>query len=244
MTKDTLPSVDLVIPALNEEVNIAGLLEVLPWSRLRHVVVADNGSTDHTADLAHAGGAQVVQEPHRGYGGACLAALDWIACHPPVPDMVAFLDADLADDPAHLVNLIKPIDSGKADLVMGSRHRLAQQHAMNPAQRFGNFVACTLLRLTTGVTFTDLGPQRVIRYSSLQRLDMTDRTWGWTVEMQFKAAARGLRCIEIDVPYRRRHAGHSKISGSMTGAVAAGYRIIVTIAQLWWQHRRHHHLSM
>ena len=211
------------------------LMASLPRAVLRHVVVADNGSTDRTAELARAGGAEVVYEPQRGYGAACLAALTWISQQSPPPDMVAFLDADLADDPDQLRRLIEPINTGVADLVIGSRSRLADPKALEPTQRMGNFVACTALRLLTGVPFTDLGPLRVIRWRCLQGLAMADRTWGWTVEMQYKAAEQRLRCIDIDVPYHNRHAGRSKISGSIRGSIAAGYRILLTITKLRWR---------
>ncbi len=210
------------------------LMKALPWPHLRRVVVADNGSTDHTADFARAGGADVVHEPRRGYGAACLTALEWIADSPPVPDVVAFLDADLADDPSQLPRLLQLIDRGEADLVIGSRSRLAEPGAMTAAQRIGNAIACVMLRVLSGTRFTDLGPLRAVRWTSLQELAMENRTWGWTIEMQYKAARQGLRCTEIEVPYRRRHAGRSKISGSIVGATRAGCRIVATIAQLWW----------
>lgn len=231
-------TVDLIIPARNEEANIGALLAALPREILRHVIVADNGSTDQTAKLARDNGAVVVHEPQRGYGAACLAGLEWIAAQKKPPDAVAFLDADLADDPAQLPALIAPIATGEADLVIGSRRRLAQPGALTSTQRFGNALACWLIRLITGHRYSDLGPMRVIRWSSLRILAMSDRTWGWTVEMQFKAATRGLRAVEIDVPYRCRNAGQSKISGSWVGSIRAGWKIIATIATLWWRQGR------
>lgn len=225
--------IDLVIPARDEAENIAAMLTALPWDHLRHVIVADNGSRDATADLARAGGAVVVTEPRRGYGAACLAGLAWIAAQPDPPLAVAFLDADLADDPARLPRLLDAIRRGEADLAIGSRTHLAQPGALDPHQRFGNWLACRLIRLATGRRYRDLGPMRAIRWGALRQLDMRDPTWGWTVEMQFKAATLGLRVVEIDVPYRRRHAGHSKISGSLTGSVRAGWKIITTIGGLW-----------
>lgn len=232
--------VDLVIPARNEELNIGALLAALPRATLRHVIVADNGSTDRTAKLAQDHGAVVVHEPQRGYGAACLAGLGWIAALDDPPDVVAFIDADLADDPALLPTLCAPITNNKADLVIGSRRRLAQPGALTSSQRFGNALACRLIRLVTGQRYSDLGPMRAIRWSRLQTLAMSDRTWGWTVEIQFKAATQGLRFAEIDVPYRPRNAGQSKISGSWIGSVRAGWKIITTIAKLWWRggHRR------
>lgn len=226
-------SLDLIVPARNEAPNIPALfdaLQALPTGTARRVVVADNGSTDATADLAAARGALIATEPKPGYGGACLAGLARLAEDP--PDVVGFLDADLADDPAQLPRLIAPIADGEADLVIGSRRKLAESGALDPHQRFGNALACALLRLTTGRRYTDLGPMRLVTWDALQRLDMRDTTWGWTVEMQFKAARLGLRVVEIDVPYRKRHAGVSKISGSLKGSARAGVKIIGTIAGL------------
>jgi len=229
------PTVDLIIPARNEEMNIGKLLAALPKTTLRHVIVADNGSADQTAQLARAHGAVVVHEPQRGYGATCLAGLEWIAALDDPPDAVAFIDADLADDPALLPTLCASITNNTADLVIGSRPRLAQPGSLTSSQRFGNALACRMIRLFTGKRYSDLGPMRVIRWSSLQTLAMADRTWGWTVEMQFKAATQGLRIVEVDVPYRRRNAGQSKISGSWVGSVRAGWKIITTLARLWWR---------
>ena len=224
-------AVDLIIPARDEEATIGSLLSALPWPILRHVIVADNGSVDQTAAVARAGGAQVVFEPQRGYGAACLRALAQIARHPPL--VVTFIDGDLADDPAQLPRIIEPIVRGRADLVIGSRPRLAEPGALNAAQRIGNMVACGLIGRLTGVAYRDLGPFRAIRHASLQALSMSDRTWGWTVEMQFKAALVGLQTVQIDVPYRCRAGGKSKISGSIVGGTRAGCRMALTIARLW-----------
>ncbi len=227
---------DLIIPARNEAENLPALVEAvrrLPaGAGLRRVVLADNGSTDATAELARAGGFEVVHEPQPGYGAACLAALAHLRDDP--PDIVAFLDADLADDPAQLARLVGPIQRGEADLVLGQRQRLAEPGALDPHQRFGNRLATTLLRIITGHRFRDLGPMRALRWRSFERLGMADRTWGWTVEMQYKAVRYGLRIAEIDVPYRRRRAGKSKISGSLVGSFRAGTKIIATLGHLWW----------
>ncbi len=232
------PVVDLVIPALNEEANVLALLAAVPRRCLRHVVLADNGSTDHTAERARAGGAVVVHEPRRGYGSACLAGLRWIADQGQPPHIVAFLDADLADDPTLLPSLLEPIATDRADLVIASRLKHAEPGALTTPQRLCNTLSCAAIRLATGCRVTDLGPMRAIRWASLQQLHMQDTTWGWTVEMQFKAAAYGLRVTQIDAPYRRRHAGKSKISRSLTGSVRAGCKITTTLARLWWQTRR------
>lgn len=234
MASHTPPVVDLIIPARNEAANIVRLLKLLQGKSLRHIIVVDNGSTDQTAALARQAGAMVVGEPSPGYGSACLAGLRYLALNDwPPPDAVAFIDADLADDPGALPSLIRPIAEDTADLVIGNRTARAQAGALTPAQRFGNALACRLIRLATGVVYQDLGPLRVIRWRSLRRLRMKDRTWGWTVEMQFKAARLGLRVEQIDVPYRPRQAGVSKISGNLRTSVRAGTRILATIAKLW-----------
>jgi len=227
---------DLIIPAVNEAENLPALARalapLLASGTIRRVVLADNGSTDATPDLARDAGLTVVREPRRGYGNACLAGLAELAADP--PDAVAFLDADLADDPAGLPGLINPIADGRADLALGQRRRLAEPGALDPHQAFGNWLACTLLRVTTNRRYRDLGPLRVVRWRSLATLDMCDPTWGWTVEMQYKAARQGLRIEEIDVPYRKRHAGKSKISGSLIGSARAGTKIIAVLTKLWW----------
>jgi glycosyltransferase involved in cell wall biosynthesis len=228
--------IDLIVPARDEEQNITALLEALPGGLLRHVIVVDNGSRDQTAAMARAGGAVVVSEPQRGYGAACLAGLAWIERQELAPTAVAFIDADLADDPAGLPRLCAPILADEAELVLGTRQVAADQRgALDSHQRLGNWLACWLIGLTTARRYRDLGPMRAVRWESLKRLGMADRTWGWTVEMQFKAARLKLRITELDVPYRKRRAGKSKISGSVIGSVRAGAKIISTIAVLWWR---------
>ena len=231
---------DLIIPAVNEADNLPALAQavapLLASGVIRRVILADNGSTDATPELACDAGYTVVREPRRGYGNACLAGLAALIDDPSdePPDAVAFLDADLADDPAGLPGLIARVADGSADLVLGQRRRLAEPGALDPHQAFGNWLACTLLRMTTGRRYRDLGPLRVVRWRSLQALQMCDPTWGWTVEMQYKAARQGLRIEEIDVPYRKRNAGKSKISGSLIGSARAGTKIIAVLAKLWW----------
>ena len=231
---------DLIIPAFNEVNGIDPLfdaLEPLRGTVLRHVVLADNGSTDGTPDSAARRGATVVHEPRRGYGAACLKALQWIDDLDEPPQIVAFLDADLSDDPASLPDVLAPIEQGRAELVIGSRVKRADPGALSVVQRFGNGLACLLMWLTTGRRYHDLGPLRAVRYETLKRLDMADPTWGWTVEMQAKAALAGIPSIEVDVPYRRRAHGRSKISGTLRGVVTAGTKIIVTIFVIWWRQR-------
>ncbi len=232
---------DLIIPAVDEAANIDRLFDALEPLRggvLRHVVLADNGSTDQTPDAAARHGAVVVHEPTRGYGAACLKALQWIGDLDEPPEIVAFLDADLSDDPGALPAVLGPIEQGRAELVIGSRVKRAEPGALNVVQRFGNGLACLLIRLTTGRRYHDLGPLRAVRFDTLQRLEMADRTWGWTVEMQVKAALARVPTVEVDVPYRRRAHGRSKISGTVRGVVTAGTKIIYTIVALWWRHRR------
>ena len=220
-----------VLPALNEEQALAQVLKDLPRSLFTSVIVADNGSTDRTAEVARAGGAQVVSEPRRGYGRACLAAL---AALPAEIEIVVFLDADASDYPSEAVLLVEPILRGEADLVIGSRARgHAQPGSLFWTQGVGNRLAVGLIRLLYGHRYTDLGPFRAIRRSSLKQLAMSDPNFGWTAEMQVKALQRGLRVEEVPVSYRRR-IGRSKISGTFKGAVLAGLKIAWTIFRLRW----------
>jgi len=224
--------VDVIIPALDEEAALPGVLAELKSVPVRRVVVADNGSRDRTREVAREAGAVVVDEPHRGYGAACLRAL--AECRRDAPEAVVFMDADGSDDPAEVSRLILPIQRGESDLVLGSRvlpgGRL-EPGALSPQARAGNLVATTLIRLLYGVRFTDLGPYRAARWAALESLDMRDRDWGWTAEMQVKAVRRGLRIVEVPTSWRRRRAGRSKISGTVMGVAGAGYKILTTIAR-------------
>lgn len=216
--------VAVIIPAFNEERAIGRVLAEIPaW--VDQIIVADNGSTDATARVAAACGAQVVHEPKRGYGSACLAGL---AALGPV-QVVVFVDGDYSDYPAQMERLVEPILAGRAELVIGSRVRGRRQPgALVPQARVGNWLACLLLRLIWGARFTDLGPFRAVRREALERLAMSDRGYGWTVEMQIKAARLGLACGEVPVDYRRR-IGLSHISGTLGGVAAAGAKILYTI---------------
>ena len=234
------PQIDLIIPARNEQENIPALAAALPWAIFRHVILVNNGSNDRTAELARQMGFTVVDELRRGYGSACLAGLAWIkaqAVSP--PDIVTFVDADLADDPSLLSTICYPIVHVEADFVIAARRKFAEPGSLSVVQHVGNALACGLIKLITGQRYTDLGPMRAIRWSSLQSLSMTDTTWGWTVEMQFKAAVHGLHTLEIDVPYHCRQAGRSKISGTVMGSIRAGWKILATITSLWWETRVH-----
>ncbi len=210
-----------VIPALDEEAAIGKVLARLPaW--VDAAVVADNGSRDRTAAIARAMGATVVAEPRRGYGAACLAGL---AVLPPV-DIVVFLDADFSDYPEDMARLVAPLLGGTADLVIGSRvHTPDGRHALTPQQRFGNALACLLMRVLWRASYSDLGPFRAIRVEALRRLAMRDRGYGWTVEMQIKALRSGLAVREVPVRYRPR-IGRSKISGTVRGTIGAGCKIL------------------
>jgi glycosyltransferase involved in cell wall biosynthesis len=203
------------------------------------VIVVDNGSRDATARVAHHGRADVVREAQRGYGSACLAGLahiaSLIASGAAPPQIVVFLDADYSDHPDELPKLVAPILAGDAEFVLGSR-LLGQreQGAMPPQSIYGNKLACFLMKLFWNARYTDLGPFRAIAYPSLLRLQMNDTNYGWTVEMQIKAAVAGLRTREIPVRYRRR-IGVSKISGTISGTFKAGAKILLTIARYRWQ---------
>ena len=219
----------LIIPALDEELALATVLDELPRSLFAQVIVVDNGSTDGTAALARARGARVVSEPRRGYGRACLAGL---AALDGAADIVVFMDADASDVPAEAPALLEPILAGEADLVIGSR-RLgrAAPAALAWHQRWGNRLVVGLIRLLFGFRYTDLGPFRAIRRASLAQLAMRDTNFGWTAEMQVKAVRRGLRVREVPVSYRPR-LGQSKISGTVSGSLRAGIKILWTVLRL------------
>jgi glycosyltransferase involved in cell wall biosynthesis len=224
--------IDVVIPAFNEAGNIGKVVQAIPRDWVRSIVVADNNSTDETAQVAAQAGAVVVVQPLRGYGNACLKALMRVAENHPLPDVVVFIDGDFSDYPAELPLLIAPILRGD-DLVIGSRLLgKREKGAMTIPQIFGNWLSTNLLRLLYGVHFTDLGPFRAIRYDALMRMKMEDKNFGWTVEMQAKAAKMGLQCSEVAVNYRRRFQGKSKVSGTIKGTFLAGYKILYTIYKL------------
>lgn len=228
-TNSTMSRIAIIIPAFNEENGIGEVIREIPKGLIDEIVVVNNGSTDNTEKIAAAEGATVLREPIPGYGRACLRGIDYLKRSVTPPDIVVFLDADHSDYPEEMVSLIDPIQRGHADLVIGSRALgVKEAGSMTPQQIFGNWLATRLLRLLYGIRFTDLGPFRSIRFNSLLALDMQDKTYGWTVEMQLKAAKMRFRSTEVPVRYRKR-IGFSKISGTLKGSVKAGSKIITTI---------------
>ena len=229
ITRQAMKSVTIIIPAYNEENGIGEVIREIPKDFVTEIVVVNNASSDQTEKIALAAGATVLREPVRGYGRACLKGIDYLKKLNVHPDIVVFLDADHSDYPEEMQSLIMPIMEDKADLVIGSRALGRKERgAMAPQQIFGNWLATRLLKVLYGVQFTDLGPFRAMRFDKLKELDMQDKTYGWTVEMQLKAAKMGFRCAEVPVRYRKR-IGFSKISGTVKGTVMAGYKIIATI---------------
>lgn len=219
--------VGLILPALNEEASLPSTLKGFQDCGIAEMIVADNGSTDRTAEVAAARGARVVREPRRGYGQACLTA---IAALSPEITIVAFADADGTDAPQEFAQLIEPIRRGEADFVLGSRiDGIREAGALTPQQHFGNVLSTRLMRWLHGARYSDLGPYRAIRRSCLEALRMQDRNYGWTIEMQLKAHKQKLRILEIPTSYRKRTAGESKISGTLRGTILAGSKIIWTI---------------
>ena len=228
------PTIDVIIPAFNEEAPIAKVLTDIPKGLVREVIVCNNASTDMTAEVAQANGATVLFQPDKGYGNACLKGIEYLKNKPQTeqPDIVIFIDADYSDYPEEMPDLIAPLLNGH-DLVIGSRATGdLEKGAMTPQQIFGNWLATNLIRLFYNYEFTDLGPFRAIKYDKLIELDMQDRDFGWTVEMQVKAAKLKFKCTEIPVKYRVR-IGKSKISGTVKGTFLAGHKILWTIFKLW-----------
>lgn len=227
----------VIIPAFNEARSIGRVVGDLPAELVDEVVVVNNASTDETEQNARSAGATVLREVRQGYGFACLRGIAYaqeLETEGRAPEVIVFLDGDYSDHPDELPKLVDPILNGH-DMVVGSRilgkqNGMVEPGAMLPQALFGNRLACRLMRLFWGARFTDLGPFRAIRYRSLLALGMQDETYGWTVEMQIKAARAGLRCAEVPVSYRRR-IGVSKITGTVSGTIKASWKILSTIAK-------------
>ena len=220
------PKISVIIPALNEEESIGQVLNDIPGEIVEEVIVVDNGSSDDTVTVSKGLGANVIQEPLKGYGAACLRGISILKQD---TDIVVFLDADYSDYPQDLHTVVKPIIDDDAEMVIGSRMSGAREKgALLPQAIFGNKLATFLIRLFWGFKYTDLGPFRAIKYRDLLALNMTDKNFGWTVEMQIKALKKRLRIVEVPVRYRKR-IGKSKITGTFSGTVRAGVKIIYTI---------------
>lgn len=226
--------ITVIIPILNEERSIGKVIDAIPRELVNEIICVDNGCTDNSPAIASAKGARVIREEKKGYGAACWAGVASAS----EPDIVVFLDGDLSDYPEEMPELVRPIINGDADFVIGSRITGNREpDALPPHSVFGNWLAARMLRFFFGVRCTDLGPFRAIRYSRLLELDMRDRRFGWTMEMQAKAAARGYRMVEIPVSYRKR-IGKSKITGNFLNSCRAGWMIIGTCLKVAWTERK------
>ena len=220
------PKISVIIPALNEEESIGQVLNDIPGEIVEEIIVVDNGSNDNTVTVAKNLGASVVLEPLKGYGAACLRGISMLKQD---TDIVVFLDADYSDYPQDLHTVVKPIVTGETEMVIGSRMSgTREKGALLPQAIFGNKLATFLIWLFWGFKYTDLGPFRAIKYKALLDLNMVDKNFGWTVEMQIKALKKGLQIMEVPVRYRKR-IGKSKITGTFSGTMRAGIKIIYTI---------------
>ena len=218
-------AVNVIIPALNESAAISKVIGDIP-DFVQEIIVVDNGSTDTTAEMAKNAGATVLHESKKGYGRACLKGLDYLKNSDQKTDIVVFLDGDYSDYPEQMSDVIAPITDNNIDFVLGSRKKnLSEKGAMQPQQRFGNWLATRLMTLFFNSEFTDLGPFRAIKYEVLNSLDMRDQTYGWTVEMQLKILKQKFTYCEIPVKYRNR-IGVSKVSGTLKGTIFAGVKIL------------------
>jgi glycosyltransferase involved in cell wall biosynthesis len=217
--------INVIIPAFNEQDSIANVIKDIP-NFVKEIVVVSNNSTDKTEENAKQAGATVLSETRKGYGYACLKGMHYIAQKKEKPDIIVFLDGDYSDYPEQLTELVDPILNNDIDFVIGARvKRFRENGAMTPQQVFGNWLATFLMKLFFGAKFTDLGPFRAIKYNKLLALEMEDKTYGWTVEMQLKALKQKLSYTEIPMKYRNR-IGVSKVSGTVKGTIFAGVKIL------------------
>lgn len=227
--------INVIIPVFNESGSIGHVLSDIPGDWVEEVIVVNNGSTDNTAEVARSKGATVLLESRKGYGSACLRGMAYIQDKPAEqqPDIVVFIDGDYSDYPEQLPELVKPILEDGYDMVIGSRAKGKRiKGSMAPQQIFGNWLATNMIRILFRARYSDLGPFRAITWNALQTLQMRDTNYGWTVEMQVKAAKKKLRFTEIPVDYRPR-IGVSKVTGTVKGTVMAGYKIITTILKYY-----------
>lgn len=227
MTVKNRPKIMVVIPAFNEEQSISKVINDIPKNWVNEVVVVSNNSTDQTINVARKAGATVLEENRKGYGWACLKGIDYVKSKN--AEIIVFLDGDYSDYPEQLPEIVKPILEQDIDMVIGSRALgNKEKGSMTFPQRFGNWLATRLMRIFYRVRFSDLGPFRAIKTSALEKLEMADKTYGWTIEMQIKAAKYNLSFTEVPVDYKNR-IGTSKVSGTVKGAVSAGIKIIFAI---------------
>lgn len=218
----------VIIPAFNEENSVGNVLREIPKDLVSEIVVVNNNSNDKTKINAQKGGATVLDEKRQGYGYACLKGIAYVKEKKSNPDIIVFIDADYSDYPEEMKDLIRPIIEQDYDMVIGSRALGKRERgSMTPQQVFGNKLATSLMKFLYGVKYTDLGPFRAIKFDKLLELEMKDTTYGWTVEMQLKAAKKKMKTTEIAVNYRKR-IGFSKVSGTVKGTIMAGYKIITT----------------
>jgi len=218
--------ISVIIPAFNEEASLPKVIADLPRTLIQEIIVVDNTSTDNTAEVARQLGCRVVSESQRGYGQACLAGISALN---PQTEIVVFIDGDRSDHGEQLEQIVEPIITDGYDFVIGSRALGAREPgAMTPQAYYGNKLACFLMKLFWGASYTDLGPFRAITFQALKRLHMHDQNFGWTIEMQIKAVENNLMIKEVPVDYRRR-IGKSKISGTLKGTILAGEKILRTI---------------
>ena len=230
MTKENKkPIIVVLIPAYNEEQSVGKVIDEIPKDWISEIIVCNNNSNDNTEKVARAHGATVVNQPLPGYGNACLKGIEYLKNKTQTPDIVVFIDGDYSDFPAEMPNVFLPIIEKNYDMVIGSRTLgNNEKGSITPQQIFGNWLATTLVRWIYGYRFTDLGPFRAIRWDRLMAINMIDKNYGWTVEMQIKAARHQFRCLEVPVNYRQR-IGVSKVSGTLKGTVMAGYKILLLI---------------